>query len=137
MSDLAERLAQLDAEIAEARAAQEKLDDDEFYDRAVEYGKDRVRKVPLPYDAFSKDNGHPTFAIVRVPKPVEWKRLQSDMERANNKTGAAHLLGRACLLSPSKEVYEQILERYPGIHEAVSLAAVHLAQGQKAEEGKG
>lgn len=88
--------------------------------------------------------GQPTFAVLRMPSGVEYKRYVDQVNRAAEKKNvkatrdAAELLAKACWVYPKeKEAQESMLEEFPGLLTSMAIAASSLAEGKAEDEGKG
>lgn len=134
IEEIEERIANMRAAATSAHAVQRAEDMHALEGAMCEHGVDRVAAV----DWASWSEGLPTMAIFRTPKKPEFKRFQ---DTANGKAIAAnrdaiHALGLACLLYPTREVFEQMLEQSPGLVTIGGQHCARLAAGQAEEEGK-
>lgn len=88
-------------------------------------------------------SGQPTMAIVRMPKPEEYKRYLDQIHRGVDKKSLAAqrdaqtLLANSCWIYP-REVEERkaMVAAFPGILTPLAVAASTLAEGKTEEEGK-
>jgi hypothetical protein len=90
--------------------------------------------------------GLPAAAAVRCPTPVQFKRYRDRItprKDARNRDvepdpyAAAEELAAVCLVYPDKDVYKQMCAARPGLASQLGAAAVRLAVGAEADEGKG
>ena len=102
----------------------------------VKHGDGGVTSVETP----SYSAGLPTMAVVRAPSKSEYDRFRDQIVRSKGgpaQIQAQDMLADVCVAYPDKETYKRMREAFPGIHVSVSVAAVKLADGKIAEEGKG
>lgn len=128
----AELLAKRDAEEAEQTAT----DLEARFELEVEHGPCAEVKMPV----FKK--GNPTRAYVRTPTKGEYKRFKDlcnryEKQPAKVQEAIDQLAEGAWVYPASEEARESMLDAYPGLLTSISLVAAELAQGSKAEEGKG
>jgi hypothetical protein len=76
------------------------------------------------------------IAIFRKPKPAEYERHLSLLFEEKTRPKAASYLARACVVYPSKEVFDGWLAEYPGIPLACTGSLTELAGAAKRERGK-
>jgi hypothetical protein len=130
----AARKASLDTAAEDAKASDlEAIDELE-----QEHGDSNVKVIHVPYTA-----GLPTCVAVRTPKPAEAKRYrarvktQPGSKHAPDYVVAAEELAETCLVYPTKELYERLVEARPGLATQVGLKALELSTGVEEAEGKG
>lgn len=102
-----------------------------------EHGFDRVRKFELNrYCA-----GLPTFLVIRVPKPVEYKRFIQQVHRAKDDRDKAleaqDAFALVSLVYPAGELVEKVRAEFPQLLAEVSKVAGELCQARSEAEGKG
>lgn len=127
-----EREARKEA-LREARAAQRAQDIEALNALEIEHGDENVASVPI--DRFSP--GVPTFVVVRALTKHELKRFR-DRSKATDAAKAAEEAAESSVLYPSRDgdVWRALLEAIPGIAVRAGVAAVQLAAGVDAAEGK-
>lgn len=132
------RLEKKKAARAAARAAQEAKDIDAEAELMDEHSPLAVVKVAAYVP------GHPTRALARMPNAAEWKRYRAIVGKSAQKEDlgtvleAQAQLGRACWVYPREEEGRKAMTAaMPGIETTIGRAAVALAEGKAAEEGKG
>jgi hypothetical protein len=134
-----DRLAEIEAKRAARREAievqrREQLatDLEHLFELEEQHGASRLVRVDLK--AFTP--GLPALIVMRTPSKLEMKRYQDQCKGKGDPVAAANLVGTTCLLYPSKDVYEKVLEASPGIHVVAAVAAIERAAGKAVEEGK-
>ena len=131
--------AERKAALAEEQAKQELLDLEALDAAEIQYGDSSVCHVDVAFTP-----GLPTMAIARTPKPIEIKRYQDMGAKAKRDGGvnveaaiaAAKALTAVVLVYPDKETFARMVEARPQLDCDVGLAALKLAKGKAADEGK-
>lgn len=84
--------------------------------------------------------GLPTLVVVRVPESA-FARFRTMIRKAKNNGEAggqaSDMLGDVSVAYPDADTYRAMRAKYEGLHDKVAIAAVSLAEGKTAEEGKG
>lgn len=123
---------------AEARAAQRLIDLEAVAELETEHGASRVAIIDVPHTP-----GLPTLVVARCAEEAELKRYRFRLKPEKDGTpgdsvGAAEEMADNCLIYPKDAaVYQRLRAERPGIHAQIGVAAVQLAVGKQAEEGKG
>lgn len=65
--------------------------------------------------------------VFRRPTRAEYKRFRSMMFNPATQPEAQEQLARVCVVHPSREAFDALLERYPAIPEAVAQDILKLA----------
>ena len=136
IEEIEARRAERAKALAEARAEQLGKDLEALDRLEEEHGTGRVVRVEVA--AFTP--GLPTCAIVCVPSEEAFKRLRDQLRRAKDgvaRGAAQDLLGEVCRVYPDAQTYAAMRAKSPGLHDAVSVAAMRLADAEAAEQGKG
>ncbi len=139
VAEIEERRAARKAALAEQEAAQRAIDLEALDDAEVKHGDSNVYQHNVPYTP-----GMPTMCIARCPTPLETKRFQDRVKpRANGKSdpdagiAAAKELTAVTLVYPDKDVFKTLCEQRPMVELELGVAALGLAKGAAADEGKG
>ena len=125
------------AALEEQRLAQHALDLEALNNLEIEHGESSlVRVKPKRFIP-----GQPTFVVLRLANPVEFKRY-SDMVNgrggaAGDTMAAAVALCDVCLLYPSKDVFRGICQRVATMPIDCAVATLKAGEGVAIEEGKG
>jgi hypothetical protein len=131
-ADIDKRFEEVEAAREAARKAQEDIDKLALLDLLEQHDGD-VQSVKLK----SYRKGLPTFAVVRAPKRTETKRFQDIASKDKSRaTEALAQLGVCCVVYPSRDIFEKILERAPAFDVSCGNAALDLALGKAKSEGK-
>jgi hypothetical protein len=118
---------------AQAKAEQYAKDLEALDALEEEYGAGKVTSLEVAFYS----PGLPTMAIVRAPKGIEYKRLRDRARSKNSDPGlGADELADVCVVYPEPDVYKQMRETFPGIHDSAFVAANKLAEGKAKDEGK-
>jgi len=133
-----------DKRAARKAALQAKRDEQRVIDLAAiddletEHGDNAVKVINVPYR-----DGMPTCVVARCAKPSELKRYRdrvkpkkSDQGHPPDYVSAGEEVADLCVVYPPAETYARMRESYPGVHLQAGLAAVELAGGREADEGK-
>ncbi len=75
----------------------------------------------------------PWECVFRKPSRAEYKMFRSRSHNPSQVADAQEALARACVVHPSKEAFDALLEDYPGIPEAAGNMFKNLV-GMAAEE---
>lgn len=129
--------AERKAKLAAAKAEQFAADLEALDALELEHGDDKVRRVDL--NAWAP--GVPTFVVVRMPSPIEFRRYQDQVKtQGNGKPGdvvrATHAVADACIVYPDADTYKRVREASPGVHVIAGTTAVDMCAAKAAEEGK-
>jgi hypothetical protein len=121
------------AALASARNTQRALDLVAIDELEVEHGDSNVAIIELPFV-----EGLPTCAAVRTPKRPEVKRYQDRIKRDKSATAeAAEEIGKVAVIYPSDpDVVAKLYDSRPGLPVQLGVAALNLATGKDADEGK-
>lgn len=138
IQEIQERRARMREEAERARAEQEAIDLLALADAEEQHGFGRVESLPVKHHV----KGCPTFAIVKVPEALFYKRFNSAVASAKGKASAIleaqEQIGQSCLIYPPKgEVRDAMEEAFPGLLVSCGQRAVKLAELDSAEEKKG
>lgn len=71
--------------------------------------------------------------VFRAPTRAEYKRFRSEINNPNTSADAQEKLARTCVVYPTREAFDALLEEWPAIPEACSKAFSRL-MGLTAEE---
>lgn len=74
--------------------------------------------------------------FVRSPQTGVWRRFRSQMQEAKRRDEASEQLFRACLLHPSQEVFNAMLEDEPGLLDTFASELCEVAGLAKEVEKK-
>jgi hypothetical protein len=127
------------AELETQREAQELVDLEALDAAELQLGDSSVCHVDVPFTP-----GLPTKAIARCPKPVEIKRFQ-DMAAKTKRDGNVSTAGAVAALGalvavvrvyPDAETFARMVEARPMLDLDLGNAALGLAKGSAADEGK-
>jgi len=133
----AERAARK-AALAAQRLEQLATDLQALNDLEIQHGDGKIVRV----DIGRYVPGLPTMVIMRLPKPVEFKRY-TDMIAARGDAPGEQLnpsimLAESCRLYPAeKEDYERVKAEFTGLHINAAVALRKACEGSAVEEGKG
>lgn len=136
LADIEKRRAERKASLKEKRDEQYAKDLEALDALEVQYGDDSVAAVETP----GYVPGLPTMAVSRAPTKDEYKRFRDMVVRSKGgpaQIEAQDLLADSCVVYPDKETYKAMREAFAGLHVSMAVAAVKLADGKAAEEGKG
>lgn len=137
VEEIEARRAARKAEAERARSEQRAEDLEAIDALEVEYGDSYVAVIDVPYSP-----GLPTCAAVRCPKPAEIKRYRARVSIKGDQVRGAHEgaeeLARSTIIYPADaDVRDRLLDSRPTLAVQLGTAALDLAQGKRAEEGKG
>ena len=129
-----ERRRKRQDDLAKARDEQRALDLEAIDALEVEYGDNSVAVIDVPYTP-----GLPTCAAVRCPKPSEVKRYQARLkeQKPDPAKAAEEIAAIAQIYPPAGEDREGLHAARPGLLVQLGVAALGLATGKAADEGKG
>jgi len=135
-----ERIAQTEARRAARKADLEKQRVEQYsLDLAAldtaeeEHGDARIARLDLDYTP-----GLPTIVVVKCPSRDHIKVYRAKVsEKKPDHTKAAVWLAGRCLVYPSPEVFEQLIDAYPGIDAQAGLRASLLSVAKAQDEGEG
>ena len=130
----AERAARKEA-LANAKAEQFAADLAALNDLEVEHGDENVARVGVGRYSL----GLPTLVVVRPLSKPELKRFRDRVRGENaDAASAADEAGASAMLYPTKdsELYAALIAAAPGVLTRAGTAAVQLAAGMAASEGK-
>ena len=148
----ADKIRALEERRAKNRAAHEEAHAEQFakdFERVIEleeeHGFERVLRIDV--GGWKPDVGAATLVVLRVPTASEklWKRYEDTVAKAKpestTRLTAAHVLGEACLLYPSKstdaDMHKATMELASGILSNAALQVAKVVQGNAEEEKKG
>lgn len=97
----------------------------------VEHGDTNIAILEVPFTL-----GMPVLAAVRTPTDPETKRYRSRVQAKNADTAAAsEEVGMSCVVYPTGDVLEALLQARPGVRVQLGTSALGLATATaKAEE---
>ena len=137
--DLAEeRRSERKAKAKAAHDVQRALDLQALDEVEIEHGDGNVCHVCIPHTP-----GLPTLVAARTPTAAEIKRYQSRVrgrgdQQAPDVAGATAEIGQSCMVYPADEqVRAEVLRTMPAVLVNLGMAALALASGRAADEGKG
>lgn len=128
------------AKLAEDRDAQKAIDTEAISALEEEHGDERVKAIDVPFHP-----GHVVKIACRCPSKVELKvyrdrvkpkRGRNGMDQAPDLVAAAEEIGTMCLIYPSPEKFNELLELTPGLLGQLGREAVSLAVGDEEIEKK-
>lgn len=70
-----------------------------------------------------------TEVVLRPPTKVEWQAFRSMSAEKEKKLYAQEDLSRACVVYPDRDTFDKLLEKRPGLGDALSDVAGELAVG--------
>jgi len=134
VADMERKLAELADSNEVGRKQQLALDLRALLDATTEHGVGQVIRLDLRFF----EPGLPTMVLARPQTRPEQKRHDdmATLKGVGNVLKAARLLADSCLVYPSREVFDQILAKAPGVHLDLGNRLVSHGQGVKVEEGK-
>lgn len=103
----------------------------------VEFGDECVEAIEVPFSP-----GLPTIVVARMPTRPEIKRYQARVKpaaqnREIDAPAASEELGRSCMVYPrDAAARDALVEARPGVLTMCGNAALRMAQGKAASEGK-
>ena len=74
--------------------------------------------------------------VFRKPTRAEYKRFRSSINDPQNAADAAEQLARQCVVYPTREAFDALLEDWPAIPEASSKAFLRLVGMSVEADGK-
>lgn len=74
--------------------------------------------------------------VFRKPTRAEYKRFRSSINDPQNAADAAEQLARCCIVYPTREAFDALLEEWPAIPEASSKAFLRLVGMAVEADGK-
>ena len=91
--------------------------------------EDQVKELETKYGrvAHVVGAGGKWEVVFRKPARAEYKRFRSMSHNPSTVADAQETLCRACVVHPSKEAFDALLEDWPGICEAAGKALSELA----------
>jgi hypothetical protein len=141
---MSDRIAELEAKRAAKLAERSAARDAQYaIDLEARIELEELHGTLVAVTAKVHTEGSPTFALVRAPSPVEYKRFV-DMVGKASKSGntsaqrtAAEMMARACWVYPEgDEAQSAMLESYSGLLTTMANTVAALAQGESEEQGK-
>jgi hypothetical protein len=129
---------------AHKRAVQEKydaqraIDLEAVFELECQHGDSNVSTIDIPHT-----DGLPTLVAVKCPKPEYIKRYRDtvkpkrDGSPGGDAVEAAETIASVCVVYPDPATYESVRAARGGVHVQAGLAALKLASGKAADEGKG
>lgn len=94
-------------------------------------------------DALERDHGEVLKVntvlgpvVLRGPLPVEYKRFRDQFLDEKRKAIAAEQLARSCVVFPSKEAYDAMVKKKPGISDLCGVKAIGMSGDKEVDEGK-
>ena len=136
IGEIEARRAERKAKLAAQREEQLAVDIEALDAAELQHGDSNVVRIDVPYTP-----GLPTLALARTPRPVEVKRYRDSVrpkgDKAPDAAAAAEQLAAVCRIYPDAETLAKMAEARPGLNVQLGVAAVGLAMGAEAAEGKG
>lgn len=83
---------------------------------------------------FTASTGETVY--VRMPLAGPWRRFRSQVTNETKRADAAELLFRTCLLHPSQEAFDLMLEERPGLLDNFAGMLIELAGLERSTEKK-
>ena len=137
MDEAVKKLEEIEARRAarktalEAQRREQLAQDLEALDQLeVEHGDHAVVRVDLQ----RYEPGLPTMVVMRLPKPIEFKRYQDQCKK--DVTAATNLIGDVCRLYPDEDTYKRMRSTFTGVHVMAAVAAINAASAKEQQEGK-
>jgi hypothetical protein len=131
-----EKRAARKAKLAELRDVQKAIDTLAIDALEETLGDERVKAIDVPFHP-----GHVAKIACRCPEKAELNVYRSRVKprrdgKAPDLVAAAEEIGRMCLIYPSEEKFDALLELTPGLLGQLGREAVTLAVGDEENEKK-
>lgn len=132
--DTQARIAEGRSQAAAARAARDESEIAELADMLIEHEEYREVRVPQARPDL------PGHVILRPPTKVEASKfrtiLWSEKSTAEMKSKAGLDMAASCVVYPSRERYQALIEAFPMVADQCSLAVKEAAEGGSQREVK-
>lgn len=100
--------------------------------------KDELQELETKYKRIARiaDRDGAWEVVMRKPTHAEYKRFRAQLHNEQQKPDAAENLARVCVVHPSREQFDALLEDYPAIGDACGNALGELAGFTADQSGK-